>query len=214
MSLPAGRQAGLRPALFSRVRTDWETPLDLFARLDQEFSFTLDVCATAHNSKCRRYFTPLADGLRQRWTGRCWMNPPYGRKIGAWVQKARAASVMGTTVVSLLPARTDTAWWHDDVMRAREIRFLRGRLTFAGAPSPAPFPSAIVIFDADRTPVRAPRVVSWDWRAPARGASSPVASRAEDFKDQASLRSSTCFNPFLSVTELRHVRPPTERSDR
>ncbi|PYR31508.1 MAG: adenine methyltransferase, partial [Acidobacteria bacterium] len=79
----------MRPALFSSARADWETPSDLFTRLDREFSFTLDVCATARNRKCRRYFTCSKDGLRQRWTGRCWMNPPYGRAIGAWVRKAR-----------------------------------------------------------------------------------------------------------------------------
>jgi phage N-6-adenine-methyltransferase len=146
-------------------------PLELFERLDREFSFTLDVCATSNNTQCRRYFTPVTNGLRQRWTGRCWMNLPYGRAIAAWVQKAFVESGRGAIVVSLLPARTDTAWWHDGVMQAREIRFLRGRLTFVGAPSPAPFPSAIVIFNR-RKATSAPRLVSWDWRAHTRVAAS------------------------------------------
>ena len=159
MNLPAG--------LFASARADWATPPELFGRLDREFSFTLDVCATPDNKKCPRYFTPAIDGLRQRWTGCCWMNPPYGRAIGAWVRKAREESRRDATVVSLLPARTDTAWWHGDVMRAREIRLLRGRLTFVGAPSPAPFPSAIVIFGGRGLPATdaPPRVVGWDWRA-------------------------------------------------
>jgi site-specific DNA-methyltransferase (adenine-specific) len=155
----------LERALFSSARADWETPSGLFARLDWEFSFTPDDCAMAANAKCGRYFTPAVDGLRQRWRGRCWMNPPYGWAIGAWVRKARAESLRGATVVSLLPARTDTAWWHDVVMRAQEIRLLRGRLTFVGAASPAPFPSALVIFDGHRRRTCPPRVVSWDWRA-------------------------------------------------
>jgi len=157
----------IRPALFSSARADWETPSNLFARLHREFSFTLDVCATPDNTKCPRYFTPAIDGLCQPWTGRCWMNPPYGRSIGAWVSKAREESRKIATVVGLLPARTDTAWWHQDVMQAREIRLLRGRLTFVGAPSPAPFPSAIVIFGGRGVPGTdaPPRVVGWDWRA-------------------------------------------------
>jgi hypothetical protein len=104
------------------------------------------------------------------------MNPPYGRAIGTWVRKAREEALKGVKVVSLLPARTDTAWWHDDVMRAQEIRLLRGRLTFVGAPSPAPFPSAVVIFDGNRNPALTPRVVSWDWRALAPSAASHAAS--------------------------------------
>ncbi len=103
------------------------------------------------------------------------MNPPYGRAIGGWVRKAREESLSGAIVVSLLPARTDTAWWHDDVMRAQEIRLLRGRLTFVGAPSPAPFPSAIVIFDGNQKPALRPRVVSWDWRARGRSPASCAA---------------------------------------
>jgi phage N-6-adenine-methyltransferase len=155
----------IAPALFKSVNADWETPRALFAKLDREFAFTLDVCATRTNHKCAAYFTPEQDGLRHRWTGTCWMNPPYGRTIALWVAKAHRDSTHGATIVSLLPARTDTSWWHEDVMRAREIRLLRGRIRFVGAASPAPFPSAVVVFDRNG-PVRlGSRVVGWDWRS-------------------------------------------------
>jgi site-specific DNA-methyltransferase (adenine-specific) len=150
---------------FSSARTDWETPPDLFRRLNQEFAFTVDVCATRINRKCATYFSARQDGLRQPWSGRCWMNPPYGRTIGQWVAKAVQESRRGALVVSLLPARTDTAWWHRGVMQAREIRLIQGRLRFVGARSPAPFPSAVAIL-APRTETRIPHVISWDWKVP------------------------------------------------
>ena len=154
----------LAPALFKSANIEWETPPALFALLRREFSFTLDVCAKRWNRKCAAYFTRERDGLRQRWTGTCWMNPPYGRAIARWIRKAREESIRGVTVVCLVPARTDTAWWQDHVMRGREIRLLRGRLMFVGATSPAPFPSAVVIFKGSRTRRVVPRVVNWDWR--------------------------------------------------
>jgi phage N-6-adenine-methyltransferase len=154
----------LSRALFTSARGDWETPPALFQALDREFAFTLDVCASRHNRKCRRHFTPEVNGLRQRWRGACWMNPPYGRAIGAWVCKALEESLKGATVVCLLPARTDTAWWHRWVMKAQEIRLLRGRVQFVGAPAAAPFPSAVAIFDGRRASTE-PRVLGWDWKA-------------------------------------------------
>lgn len=154
-------------ALYSSVKTEWETPPELFARLNREFSFTLDVCATRRNRKCGAYFTLQQDGLRQRWTGACWMNPPYGRAIGTWIRKAREESVRGATVVCLVPARTDTGWWHEDAMKAQEIRLLRGRITFVGARASAPFPSALVIFGDRRRPT-VTHVLGWDWRGAAR----------------------------------------------
>jgi site-specific DNA-methyltransferase (adenine-specific) len=158
------RRPCLNRALFTSARTDWETPSALFRLLDVEFAFTLDVCATRLNRKCRRYFTPAINGLRQPWPGSCWMNPPYGRAIGVWVKKALEESQTGAIVVCLLPARIDTAWWHDGVMKASEIRLLRGRLRFVGAASPAPFPSAVAIFDVRRNLSAMPRVISWDWQ--------------------------------------------------
>lgn len=135
----------LNMGMFMSATDDWATPQDFFDRLDREFHFDLDVCATAGNAKCPRFFTPQEDGLSQDWNGVCWMNPPYGRGIGAWVEKAYQTSMRGGTVVCLLPARTDTAWWHDWCMRG-EIRFVRGRLKFGGGKGNAPFPSAVVIF--------------------------------------------------------------------
>lgn len=140
-----GSHALLRQA----ARTDWETPPELFERYERRFAFTLDVCASACNAKCASYFTPSIDGLKQNW-GRntCWMNPPYGRTIGAWVRKACEASQAGATVVCFLPARTDTGWWHDYVLHG-EIEYLRGRVKFKrhdGRRSQAPFPSVIVVF--------------------------------------------------------------------
>ncbi|MGC9224926.1 MAG: DNA N-6-adenine-methyltransferase [Terracidiphilus sp.] len=136
-------------AMFSSATDMWETPQVFFDRLDAEFGFETDVCAVPQNTKCARYFTPAMDGLTQQWSGVCWMNPPYGRQIGAWVKKAYEASLHGATVVCLLPARTDTAWWHEYCMRG-EIRFVRGRLRFGTAQASAPFPSAVVIFGPQR----------------------------------------------------------------
>ena len=110
----------------------WETPVELFRRLDAEFRFDLDVCALPATAKCARYFTPEEDGLAQRWEGVCWMNPPYGRQITHWMRKAFEESQGGATVVCLVPARTDTEWWHQYALRG-EIRFLRGRLRFGAA---------------------------------------------------------------------------------
>jgi phage N-6-adenine-methyltransferase len=95
----------------------------VFDELARRFGpFDLDVCATAENAKCPRFFSPEQDGLQQRWDGRCWMNPPYGRKIGVWVRKAWESALAGATVVCLLPARTDTRWWHDYIANLPETR--------------------------------------------------------------------------------------------
>jgi phage N-6-adenine-methyltransferase len=139
--------------MFSSGKDDWETPDDLFAELHREFDFTLDVCATADNAKLPDYISEKS--LALYWYGRCWMNPPYGRKIGDWVNKARLeASLRAELVCCLLPARTDTAWWHNYIWDSKghhphtgvEVRLLRGRLKFKGAPHSAPFPSCVVIF--------------------------------------------------------------------
>ena len=138
----------INPGLFSSLSCEWATPDWLFEELNEEFNFTCDVCASRDNAKCRYYFS-LEDksGLEQEWTGTCWMNPPYGREIGAWIKKAYESAQQGTRVICLLPSRTDTAWWHNYVLKASEIRFIRGRLKFGGATNSAPFPSAIVVFN-------------------------------------------------------------------
>lgn len=132
---------------FSSATDDWATPQEFFDELDAEFDFTLDVCASDSNAKCGLYFTRDDDGLSQTWDAeRCWMNPPYGREIKGWMRKAYGSSLEGALVVCLVPARTDTAWWHDYAAKATEIRFVRGRLRFGSAKHSAPFPSAVVVF--------------------------------------------------------------------
>ena len=128
-------------------KTDlWSTPQDFFDKLDAEFHFDMDVCATADNAKVKNFISPEEDGLKVTWVGTCWMNPPYGQAIGKWMRKAyQECQDWGCTVVCLVPARTDTAWWHDYAMKG-EIRFIRGRLKFGGSKNSAPFPSAVVIF--------------------------------------------------------------------
>lgn len=136
----------LNAALFSSKKLDWGTPKDLFDTLDQEFNFDLDPCASEENHKCKKYFTQADDGLAMDWgRARVFCNPPYGRAIGAWVKKC--AEHEGLAVL-LIPARTDTAYFHEYIYKnpRAEVRFLRGRLRFEGAKHPAPFPSMIVIF--------------------------------------------------------------------
>ena len=130
---------------FSSKTDLWSTPQDFYDKLNSEFGFILDVCALPENAKCSNYFTSEQNGLIQKWVGTCYMNPPYGREIGKWMRKAYESSLDGATVVCLVPARTDTAWWHDYAIKG-EVRFIRGRLKFGGCKNSAPFPSAIVIF--------------------------------------------------------------------
>lgn len=147
----------INAGLFSSNEDTWATPQDLFDALDAEFQFTLDPCASPTNAKCNRFFSREDDGLAQPWDGAVFMNPPYGRGIGDWVRKAYEESRRGATVVCLIPARTDTAYWHDYVMRSDEVRFIRGRLHFGGdherTAHNAPFPSAVVIFGSPRPPL-------------------------------------------------------------
>lgn len=134
---------------FSSKTDMWATPLAFFDKYDQIYRFELDVCATDENAKCEKYFTEADDGLAQVWTGVCWMNPPYGREIIHWMRKAYESSLRGATVVCLVPARTDTKWWHEYAMKG-EIEFIRGRLKFGDAKNSAPFPSAVVVFAPPR----------------------------------------------------------------
>jgi phage N-6-adenine-methyltransferase len=140
------RATSSRSVHFRSDSEEWATPAWLFDELNRRFGFTLDVCATPSNAKCRRFFTREQDGLAQEWTGVCWMNPPYGRPIAKWIRKARLSALAGATVVALVPARPDTRWWQEDVAAASEIIFLKGRLKFGTASNSAPFPSAIVVF--------------------------------------------------------------------
>lgn len=127
----------------------WETPQDFFDKLNSEFNFTLDPCATPKTAKCKKYYTKEDDGLKQDWTGeRVFCNPPYGTAIKNWVKKCSEEKAL---VVMLIPARTDTRYFHDYIYDKAEIRFIKGRLKFGGKQKrsgSAPFPSMIVIFNA------------------------------------------------------------------
>lgn len=147
-------------ALLSTGKDDWETPKDFYEKLDDEFHFTLDPCCTHESAKCERHYTKDDDGLSKDWSGEIvFCNPPYSKKGNqdAWVKKCYTESLKpNTTVVALLPARTDTNRFHDYILGKAEIRFIRGRLVFEvdgkpligknGRPQPAPFPSMICIW--------------------------------------------------------------------
>jgi len=133
---------------FSSKSNEWYTPQYLFDELNEKYQFTLDPCASHENAKCDKYFTIEDDGLTKDWSKDIvFMNPPYGRNIKHWIKKAYEESVKGATVVCLIPARTDTTYWHDYIFNnAYNIKFLKGRIKFGGAVNSAPFPSAIVVF--------------------------------------------------------------------
>jgi len=132
---------------FESGRQDYETPESIFNPLNEEFNFDLDVCATSENAKCKKYFTTENNGLTQKWTGTCWMNPPF-KDVGLWVRKAYEESGKGTTIVCLIASRTNTNWWHQYVMKADEIRFIKGRPKFVGCIHGLPLPLSIVIFSS------------------------------------------------------------------
>lgn len=136
--------------MFSSKSNEWTTPQDLFDRLNVIYNFNLDPASTDDNAKCEKHFTEADDGLQQNWGGySVFCNPPYGKEIPKWVKKAYEESRKpGTKVVMLIPARTDTAWFHDYCVKGK-IEFLRGRLKFGGSKNSAPFPSMIVEFSSD-----------------------------------------------------------------
>ncbi len=136
--------------MFSSKRGDWATPTEFFNKLDWRFGpFNLDPCASPHNTKCANFFTEAEDGLTKDWgDSTVFVNPPYGRGIDKWIKKAYEESRKeNTKVVMLIPARTDTKYWHKYVMMADEVYFVKGRLKFGDSANSAPFPSAVVCFD-------------------------------------------------------------------
>lgn len=144
----------MNSALLSSKNMNWCTPREFFDELNKEFRFVLDAAATDKSAKCPRYFTPETDGLSQSWDcgGAVFCNPPYGREIGKWVQKAyREAMCGGEPIVLLIPARTDTSYFHDYIYGKAEIRFVRGRLRFTdeggNKSNSAPFPSMVVVYN-------------------------------------------------------------------
>lgn len=165
--------------MFSAESVEWETPQIIFDYLDNIYRFTLDPCCHKKTAKCKKFYTKQDDGLSKSWKGETvFMNPPYGREISKWIMKAWEESEMDDiTIVCLVPARTDTKWWHNYCMFADKITFIKGRLKFnkwkyvytsSGKryinivdTNSAPFPSAIVVFNGSlsRTTYK-----SFDWR--------------------------------------------------
>ena len=134
--------------IFSSDSNEWATPQYLFDKLNEEFHFTLDPAASDENHKCDKYYTIEEDGLQKSWGGETvFCNPPYGRGIGKWLEKAYNESQKpNTPVVLLVFARTDTKWFHKYVYGKAEIRFIEGRIKFGSARNNAPAPSMIVIY--------------------------------------------------------------------
>lgn len=134
--------------MFSSKTDLWSTPNDFFDKLNDEFHFTLDPCSTHENAKCYKHFTEEENGLLQDWGNEVvFCNPPYGRQIKYWVKKAYEESQKdNTNIVMLIPARTDTIYFHEYIYHKAEIRFIKGRLKFGNAKNSAPFPSMVVIF--------------------------------------------------------------------
>ena len=134
--------------MFSSEDETWSIPQDFFNSLNNEFKFTLDPCCSVETAKCSKFYTEKEDGLIQDWQGETvFCNPPYGKKIKDWVKKCYFESKKPlTTVVMLIPARTDTSYFHDFIYNKSEIRFIRGRLKFGDSKNGAPFPSMVVIF--------------------------------------------------------------------
>lgn len=149
----------------------WETPPALFAALDREFHFTLDAAALPENAKCAHFLSPDRDALREdcpwstangTWRESVWLNPPYGRGIERWMEKAYRTSCSGVRVVCLIPARTNAPWWHDFVMKAREIRFVRRKVSFGGPVRGVPFWGSVVVVFGPGVTRGAPEVSSWE----------------------------------------------------
>ena len=141
----------LMPVLFSSASGEWPTPQAFFDKLNRRYHFSLDPCATPENAKCPLYFTKEQDGLLQDWgTHRVFVNPPYGRTMRAWARKCFEASQGGALVVLLVPARTDTRWYHDWSEGKADITFIRGRLRFGNADTSARFPSMLAVYAPNR----------------------------------------------------------------
>ena len=129
---------------FSSQRLDWRTPEGVIQELEKEFGKMFDPCPP----------NPQFNGLEIDWGGANFVNPPYGREITKWCEKAFKEWKKGKTIIMLIASRTDTKWWHDYIMKATEIRFIKGRLKFDNSKNSAPFPSAIVVFKADKSPLK------------------------------------------------------------
>lgn len=141
----------LNVGMMSSNSAEWATPLAFYEELNKEFGFTLDPCSTTENHKCDKYFTKEDDGLSKDWSGETvFCNPPYGRELPKWVEKCHTESQKGATCVMLIPARTDTSYFHNYIYGKHEIRFIKGRLHFNESKQGAPFPSMVVVMRGER----------------------------------------------------------------
>jgi phage N-6-adenine-methyltransferase len=132
---------------FSSAFMAWRTPRGVFDQLNDEFGFTVDGCSTDENALLDHHWTERDEPLLRSWAGeRVFINPPYGRQISRWMEKAWTEQNAAQVIVGLVPSRTDSRWWHDYVMGAAEIRFVKGRLKFGGSENSAPFPSCVVVW--------------------------------------------------------------------
>lgn len=138
----------INKGLMSSNSSEWTTPDYFFKDLNKEFNFTLDPCSTHENAKCQKHFTKEEDGLKQNWSNDIvFCNPPYGKELPLWIEKAYNENKKGALVVLLIPARTDTKYFHKYIYNQHEIRFLKGRLKFNGSKNSAPFPSMVVVMN-------------------------------------------------------------------
>ena len=130
---------------FKSESEEWTTPDSIFVPLNDEFHFTIDVAGSKDNAKCPNYYSKEDDALTKEWRGICWLNPPYGPNLPKWIKKAWDEAKKGATVVMLLPARTNTNYWHNYCFKG-EVRFIRGYPKFNNAVQGLKFPLAVVIF--------------------------------------------------------------------
>lgn len=154
----------------------WRTPAGVFTDLDREFDFTLDPCAAGPIKRGIQWFGARDDGLAHPWHGRVFVNPPYGRAIADWMAKIVAERVNCEVIVALVPARSDTAWWHDCALLADQVRFVRGRLSFEGVATAggrrlragaSPFPSVLLVYRPAMHPdANVPSRNHYDWFIP------------------------------------------------
>lgn len=139
---------GIGKNYFKSNSEEYETPPEIFEPLQKEFDLQLDVCATKENTKCDLFFTKEEDGLTKEWDRSFWMNPPFGRNLKKWVQKAYEESQKGVIGVLLLPVRSNTIWWHKYIIDTKaEVRFLKGEIKFVGYERGLWLPFAIIIFN-------------------------------------------------------------------
>ena len=158
---------------FDSVKTDWSTHWDFFNPLNEEFNFTIDVAADSENKKCERFYDKEKNGLIQKWDNEIvWCNPPYGRDVPLWLKKGLESKKYNTTSVFLIPARTNTTWFHNICLKSDEIRFVKGRPKFYNHANKdketlhgLPVPLCLVIFNSSlKENSGMCKICTYDWK--------------------------------------------------